>query len=425
MDTLVVLQAPVKTRSGYGDHSREIARALIDSDKYTLYIIPTNWGNTPWTGLDTSTEIGKKIASCISPPPTNRIPDIFIQITIPNEFTKRGKYNIGITAGIETNLCKPEWIEGANNMDAIIGVSEHSLKVLKETAYDKVDERNNSVIGRLLLNPDIKLGTLFEGYDPNVFKKTKTISPSVREFMKSVVKEKFCFLFVGHWLNGDLGHDRKDVGMLIRTFCQVFKNKKSTNRPALVLKVSGNGFSIIDRKILQEKIDTILKDIPNPPSVYIVHGNLSAEELNSLYNHSKIKCMVSFTKGEGFGRPLLEFSTTGKPIIASDWSGQLDFLNREGVILLRGQLENIHPSAQNDWFIPDAKWFTVDYVYAGGALKGVFENYDTHLERAKLQQKYVEDNFTYEKMYEKFINFMEGLPIETTKILKLPQLLKK
>lgn len=425
MDTLVVLQAPIKTRSGYGDHAREIARAIVESGKYSLYIIPTNWGSTPWTGLDTSTEIGKRIASCITPPPQNRVPDIFIQITIPNEFVKRGKYNIGITAGIETNLCKPEWIEGANNMDAIIGVSEHTLRVLKETAYDKVDERNNSVIGRLALNPNIKLSTLFEGYDPNVFKTTKTLSQSVKELMRDEVKEKFCFLFVGHWLNGDLGHDRKDVGMLIRTFCQAFKSKKTTNRPALVLKISGNGFSITDRKILQDKIDAILKDIPNPPPVYIVHGNMNTEELNSLYNHPKIKCMVSFTKGEGFGRPLLEFSAVGKPVIATNWSGQVDFLNKDGVMLLPGKLENIHPSAQNDWFIPEAKWFTVDYIYAAGVLKGIFENYEVHLERAQVQKKYVEENFTYDKMYEKFQEIMESLPIGTTQVLQLPQLLKK
>ena len=54
---------------------------------------------------------------------------------------------------------------------------------------------------------------------------------------------------------------------------------------------------------------------------------MTDEEMNSLYNHPKVKAMVSFTKGEGFGRPLAEFGTTGKPIIASNWSGHLDFLS--------------------------------------------------------------------------------------------------
>ena len=49
-------------------------------------------------------------------------------------------------------------------------------------------------------------------------------------------------------------------------------------------------------------------------------------EMNSIYNHSKVKAMVSLTKGEGFGRPLLEFSLSQKPLIVSGWSGHMDFL---------------------------------------------------------------------------------------------------
>ena len=67
------------------------------------------------------------------------------------------------------------------------------------------------------------------------------------------------------------------------------------------------------------------------PNVYLLHGDLTDKELNSLYNHNKVKVHITFTKGEGFGRPLLEASLTGKPIIAPGWSGHMDFLNSEPI----------------------------------------------------------------------------------------------
>jgi hypothetical protein len=174
----------------------------------------------------------------------------------------------------------------------------------------KWDSKTNQKIGTLQLDKPVEV--LFEGLDTAIYKHTTKIHDSINEQL-SQVKENFAFLFVGHWLRGDLGHDRKDVGMLIKTFAETFKNKASHNKPALVLKTSHAGFSIMDRDEILKKIQILLEPYgTKAPSVYLLHGDLTDEEMNSLYNHSKIKAMVSFTKGEGFGRPLLEFTATGK-----------------------------------------------------------------------------------------------------------------
>ena len=55
--------------------------------------------------------------------------------------------------------------------------------------------------------------------------------------------------------------------------------------------------------------------------------------MNELYNHPKVKAMVSMTKGEGYGRPLAEFGLSKKPIIASGWSGQCRFPNSRYILL--------------------------------------------------------------------------------------------
>jgi glycosyltransferase involved in cell wall biosynthesis len=169
-------------------------------------------------------------------------------------------------------------------------------------------------------------------------------------------------LFVGQWTSGDYGEDRKDIGKLIKVFYEAYANK--SEKPALILKTSGAGFSVIDKQECLKKIKTLKDNFPNDfdlPSVYLLHGDLSDEQMNELYNHPKVKVMTSFTHGEGFGRPLLEASFTGLPIITTNWSGHTDFLNSEKAILLPGKIDSIPKSVVwDDILIPESKWFYVD-----------------------------------------------------------------
>jgi glycosyltransferase involved in cell wall biosynthesis len=420
MKKTVLMFAPVMTRSGYGDHARDLAYSILQDDNYDLKIVPTNWGNTPWNGLDISTEKGKLIEKCITYTQQDE-PDIFIQLTIPNEFVRMGRFNIGITAGIETDLCKPEWIEGCNRMDMVIGTSNHSINVLKNSVYDKHEKETNRLVGKISLKQDLKLEVLFEGVDTKVYNKNNKIPKTISDKLNTI-KEDNCYLFVGHWLDGDIGQDRKDVGMLIRTFCESFKAKPAMTKPALVLKISSGGFSISDYHSIYEKIEKITSDIEGCPSVYLVYGNLTEYEMNGLYNHKKIKAMISFTKGEGFGRPMLEFTTTGKPVIASNWSGHTDFLSPEMSVLLPGELTQIHKSVVNQWFMKEAKWFTVNYPYAIKMLQAVEKNYNQYLKMSDNQRKHTEKNFTFDKMSKKFIEILNSISVKKEISLTLPKI---
>jgi glycosyltransferase involved in cell wall biosynthesis len=148
--------------------------------------------------------------------------------------------------------------------------------------------------------------------------------------------------------------------------------------------------------------------------------------MNEIYNHPKVKAMVSFTKGEGFGRPLLEFGLTGKPIIASGWSGHIDFLHSEYNVLLSGVLENVHPSAANNWLIKESQWFQVNQKQGISALKQVYKNYKQYLKRSKKQRHYVKTNFSWDKMKDLVGNILDkNIPELPTQIkLDLPKLKK-
>lgn len=423
---VLLLMAPVTTVSGYGARSRDIAWALIKSDKYDVKIWPTRWGNTPMNALSDNNPKHKAIYDRLLPEPKlHQQPEIFIQITVPNEFQKVGKYNIGITAGIETTMASGPWIEGCNRMDLVLTSSEHSKKVLQQSAWTQVDNNTKQPIGELRLTTPIEV--LFEGVDLETYFKTSEIHKTVADQLKQV-KEDFAFLYVGHWLNGEIGEDRKNVGMLIRTFLEAFKGKASHNQPALILKTSHADFSPIDRAELLKKIDMIYKSTNTTkslPNVYLLHGDLTDDEMNSLYNHPKVKAHITFTKGEGYGRPLAEAGVSQKPIIAPNWSGHIDFL-KHGV-LLPGQLTKVHPSAAWDQVIlQESEWMTVDYGVAGGMMRSMVDDYKNYLEGARKQSTVIKKEFSFDVMYDKLHNILDTKVPEFPKQvqLKLPQLKK-
>ena len=390
---LLVVQGPVATRSGYGDHSRDLVRSLISLDKYDIKIVSLRWGNTPMNGLNPKNKSDKEILDRIGLP-IERKPDVFIQISVPNEFEQKGTYNIGITAGIETTACPIDWIHGCNKMDLIIVPSQFSKDVLVKTVYVEQNNQTGQVINNFKINKPIEV--LFEGFNNETY--GAEVVPHITELDK--IKEDFAFLFTGHWLQGELGHDRKDVGMTIKSFCHAFRDEK--NKPALVLKTSSAGFGVRDREAMAGRIEELTQEFGKKcPPIYLLHGEFTEDEMHGLYEHPKVKAMVSFTHGEGFGRPLLEFSLTGKPVIASNWSGHLDFL-KSGAVLLDGELKDVHPSAQNQFIIQGSKWFYVNYSNAITKLKDIYKNYNTYKSVAFQLGKQNTQNFSLQKMTKSF-----------------------
>jgi hypothetical protein len=422
MKPVFVISCPIDTYSGYGARSRDIVKAIIKTDKYDVKILPQRWGATPWGFIeDHKDEWGFLQLHILPEPKLTSQPEIWAQITIPNEFQPIGKYNIGITAGMETTAVKGEWIEGCNRMNLVITSSEFAKKTFESMSYE-VKNQQGQLQGNLKLTTPIEV--IFEGANTDLYKVIE--QNQIKTINLDSIKESFAYLFVGHWIQGDFSEDRKNVSLLIKAFYEVFKNKK--NKPALILKVSGAGSSYMDRDIILKKIDQIKtsvnsKDLPN---IYLLHGDFNDFEVNELYNHSKVKAMVSLTKGEGFGRPLLEFSLVKKPIIASSWSAHTEFLSPEFTIALKGELKPVHSSAVNDWIIAESQWFNVDYGQVGHYLKDVFENYKKYTDGAKRQAFRSKTEFSWDKMFEKvdqtFTQYIPNFPKEVQ--LQLPKLNK-
>lgn len=372
----VVIAGPYKTQSGYGHHTREIISNIIEQRKneWDVKLISLPWGYTPFSYPVPTDWEGREIA-----PQLQSKPDIWIQVSVPNELQAVGTYNIGVTAGTEGTICPPEWIDSINKLQLLIVPSEFT----KQTFIDTAKQTNKQITVEIRVIPE---------YFSDCYSKD---NPLVEISGMDQVTEDFAFLSVGHWLQGHLGEDRKDISGLVYSFAETFKDVK--NKPALILKTSGATYSHTDRFDMQQRLADVLQSFgSNIPNIYLLHGDLTDNEMNSLYNHPKVKAFVTFTKAEGFGRPLLEFSTTGKPIIAPHYSGPADFLKKDFICSLPGQLTPIHPSAQNQFLINGARWHTVDRKYAGNMMKDVIKNYKKWLELGKRQRFFAVSNFSSE-----------------------------
>lgn len=423
---LAVVSCPIDTASGYGARARDFVKALYElkKEEWDIKILSQRWGNTSWGFIkDNDKEWGFLNDLFLPNNQMTKQPDYWFQITVPNEFQPIGKMvSVGVTAGIETTVCDASWIDGINRMNLTLVSSNHAKKVFQESSFEQRNEQNQ-VVRHVKLEKPVE--TLMEGVDLSkyFYKPDEEIEASELATALDDIEEDFNYLFVGHWLPGEIGEDRKNLGLTIKTFLETFKGKKS--KPGLIIKTTLVGNSIMDREEILKKIDTIResvggKDLPN---IYLLHGDLKDEDMNDLYNHGKVKAMVCLSKGEGWGRPMLEFTTSKKPVIASAWSGHIDFLYHEYSCLVGGSIKQIHPSAVvQNMLIPESGWFSFDEKQAQFYLREVYEKYDRYQEKAKQQARLSATQFSFNNMKDLLATKLDKFPKPVT--LQLPKLKK-
>jgi glycosyltransferase involved in cell wall biosynthesis len=299
----IIVSGPILSRSGYGEMARLAVASLKNRSDIDLYINATNWGNNGNT-LEDSSEVRdinlliKKTQQLLAQNNNQVHFDVAIQVTIPNEWKRIAPINIGYTAGIETNYISPSWLEPSNTMDKIIVISEHAKKGFVDTVFSNAQGQQ------------FKVSTPTEVvHFPH--KDHGTVS------LELDLKHDFNFLAVCQW------GPRKNLEQTIVGFLEEFKDREI----GLVLKVNTTNDSIMDRELCSKRVEQIVSNFPNKKcTVTLIHGYLKESELNSLYTHPKIKAIISTTHGEGYGIPLFEASLSELPVIATDWSGHLDFL---------------------------------------------------------------------------------------------------
>ena len=384
----VLLVAPVMSRSGYGEMGRFALRSMISNPNIDLYVHNIRWGKTGWIWEDN--EERKLIDSLLQKSflyrQNNGQFDATVQCTIPNEWQKMSPNDIGYTAGIETDKVSPDWLVKGNDMNKIITISNHSAKVYRNTTYEATDNQTGEKIDKYKCETDID----YIGFPV----KEKSV-----EDLDINLKHDFNFLCVAQ-----LG-PRKNVNGVIDNFIGEFKN----DDVGLLLKLNGANDSVIDFHNIKPMFDNIKKTSTEEGwkcSINLIHGNLTNEQMNGLYSHPKVKAFVSLTHGEGFGLPLYEAAYNNIPVIATDWSGHLDFLvtrtakrRTKQFAAVKYELKQIPESAVWDTVLQaDSKWAYVDNEDAKKKMRDVYKNYSKWEKKAKkLSSTFKGEQYWYDK----------------------------
>ena len=402
----IVVRGPVLSMSGYGEQSRFALRALRKhEDKFDIHIIPIPWGNTNWINNDDDERQWmdhhiRRTAGYLQAEQNPQF-DMSLQITIPNEWEDLAQVNVGYTAGIETTRVAPIWLEKANMMDRIIVVSNHSKQVFASSAYDAVNKETGQKM-------EIKLETPIE-----------VVSYPVRNFEKDEsfninLEHEFNYLLMAQW------SERKNIENTIKWFIE----ENIDQEVGLVIKTNSQANCKIDKEFtLEKRLKPLLKEYPDRKcKIYFLHGDMSPEELTSLYQHPKIKCLVSLTHGEGYGLPLFEAAYNCLPIIAPGWSGQCDFLYASvpgpggGKAKMRGlfgevlyDMSPVQKSALwkgvieegSMWCFPQEGSFKMQ-------LRKIRNNYDKAIKTAEVLQAHIIENFEEDVMLDRFTECVLG-----------------
>jgi glycosyltransferase involved in cell wall biosynthesis len=387
MKKKIILRAPVLTISGYGVHSRQIFRWLeTKKSEYDLFVETLMWGNTSWMiNHDLMGGLVGRVMRHTMPAPPNA--DISIQVQLPNEWDpKIARYNIGVTAGVETDRCHPDWIKKINEMDVVVVPSEHTKKTF---------ENSGSVQKRIVVIPEAFISEIE--------------NPNMSLMKLPEIKTDFNFLVMGQLTGHKDLTDRKNTYRTLQWICEVFKKDPDVG---IVLKTNSARNSKIDRAktkdILKQALGVVRQG--DTPPVYFIHGELTNEEIAALYLHPKIKALVSLTRGEGYGLPILEAAASNLPVIATDWSGHLDFMNKGKFIKVDYVLSEINKAkVDGKLFLEGAKWAEPRESSAKKAFKKFREMPDIPKENAMELGKVLREEYSQESIEKKYDKLLSDI----------------
>ena len=373
----VILRAPLLSCSGYGTHSRQVYRWLKSKNvNVVTQVVP--WGITSWMiNPDMSNGLIGQIMKDSKDFKGNA--DLSIQVQLPNEWnTGLAKTNVGISAYIETDQCNPQWISKTNMMDMVVVPSEHvkqcilntspvrtPVHVIPESFYDEILEEKEEL--------DLSLETDFN------------------------------FLILGQLTGNNPHNDRKNTFNTIKWICEEFKDDKNVG---VIIKTNSGKNTKIDRNVTEKILKTVIKEVRQGeyPKVYLLHGNMSPKEVSSLYKNENVSALVSLTRGEGYGLPLLEAAASDLPVIATNWSGHLDFLNKGKFIKVGYSLQPIHNSRiDGRLFLENMKWAEPVELDAKARLRKFYQAPEIPRRWAKDLGKKIRKNYSHSnisKMYD-------------------------
>lgn len=389
----VLLEAPILTQSGYGEHARLVFKSLLLEPNIEIFVNPLTWGTTSWAS-SISKDVEEKINSSIEKfrtyvhncqvsgiQPTY---DTHIHVGIPSEYTAKSQHSVCVTAGIETDRVASEWLFRTHRgMTKLVVPSEHAKQGFVTTSYEVFNKKTEE---KSILNCTCPVDV--------VPYPVKSVEKKELDFTTDT---EFNFLSIA------LMGPRKNIHNMVNWFIQEFKNENI----GLILKTGLSSGGAMDKSKTVESLAQIMSQHPDRTcKIYLLHGDLEESELHSLYNREDVHAYISATHGEGYGLPIFEAACYGMPVVATNWSAHTEFLTapyKEG-----GKVKDKKLFAKVDFdlgVVPkQAVWKDIiveESVWAypkensfKKQLRNVYKNYGMYKKWAKVLKETIHENYS-------------------------------
>lgn len=360
--------ATTRDSSGYGEFARYFIKVLHNAG-HEVCVDPIIINPKP------NHIFGEKGQVCASLERKVRRPDINIVNMIPTFFNKHRLptcKNVGFTMW-ETTKVPESWVKACNQMDAIFVPCSWNAQTFKDSGVK------------------VPIHVVFPGMDPDDV--PSQVAPEEK------VQDKLQFYSIFQWL------ERKNPTGLLRAYFAEFQGVEDVR---LVLKTYMFANRNNNAQLIADQIGKIQQEMrfKTIPEVRVLSEFLSHEEMHALHRQSH--CFVLPHKSEGWGLPHMDAMSYGNPTIATNFSGNTDFMNSDNSYVIPYQIQ---PTFGMPSFIPwydgTQSWADADQDALRKAMRFVYDNREAAFDKGVAGRNHIVQKFNPENSVKTFIEACE------------------